>query len=135
MAQRTAPRGSAHPTAEGQPLGEAAIGRRSAVFHRLSATDTAAAHRPAPPSRPSRAQRRRAAPPHSPGDRGRGGGLRGPCCAAGQRRGVRVPAAGRLPLSPPVCPMSRPMGRVGPWAAAATLITFFFFSLPSFPFR
>lgn len=43
---------------------------------------------------------------------------------------MRVPAAGRLPLSPPVCPMSRPMGRVGPWAAAATLITFFFFPSP-----
>lgn len=37
---------------------------------------------------------------------------------------------GRLPLSPPVCQRSRPVGRVGPPAAAATLMTYCFIFFP-----
>lgn len=55
--------------------------------------------------------------------------LRGGARSARRRRCVC--AESRLPRSPPVWQRSRPVGRVGPRAAAATLITFFFFLYPS----
>lgn len=70
--------------------------------------------------------------------RGRGSRRRRWCCYRGERASECAVAEaaevacllGRLPLSPPVCQRSRPVGRVGPRAAAATLMTYFFIFFP-----
>lgn len=142
MAQRTAPRGSAHPTAEGQPLGEAAIGRRSAVFHRLSATDTAAAHRPAPPSRPSHASLRCAPAEQRAATAGRAAPLtRRPRTRRGAARAMlrggaaarsACPGGGPSPSVPSRLP-DEPADGEGGTVGGSGDFNYFFFFFPSPP--
>lgn len=144
MAQRTAPRGSAHPTAEGQPLGEAAIGRRSAVFHRLSATDIAAAHRPAPPSRPSHASLRCAPAEQRAATAGRAAPLtRRPRTRRGAARAMlrggaaarsACPGGGPSPSVPSRLPDEPADGEGGTVGGSGDFNYFFFFFPPLLPF-